>query len=58
LRADKEEKDKNLNMIPMKRFSEPSEIADLIYFLCSDNAKSITGQNIFIDGGHSNLKIN
>lgn len=58
LRADKEEKDKNLNMIPMKRFSEPFEIADLIYFLCSDNAKSITGQNIFIDGGHSNLKIN
>jgi NAD(P)-dependent dehydrogenase (short-subunit alcohol dehydrogenase family) len=53
LRADKEEKDQNLNMIPMKRFSEPSEIADLIYFLCSDNAKSITGQNIFIDGGYT-----
>jgi enoyl-[acyl-carrier-protein] reductase (NADH) len=40
----------------MKRFAEPSEIADLIFYLCSDSAKSITGQNIFIDGGYSSIK--
>lgn len=56
LRAEKEEIEENLNSIPMKRFSETSEIADLIYFLCSDSAKNITGQNIFIDGGYNSLR--
>ena len=56
LKAEKEEIDQNILMSPMKRFAEPSEIADLIFYLCSDSAKSITGQNIFIDGGYSSIK--
>lgn len=56
LKAEKEEIDQNLAMSPMKSFAEPSEIADLIFYLCSDSAKSITGQNIFIDGGYSSIK--
>lgn len=37
--------------IPLGRLAEPTEIADLITFLCSDRAAYITGQAIFIDGG-------
>jgi NAD(P)-dependent dehydrogenase (short-subunit alcohol dehydrogenase family) len=37
--------------IPMERLAEPSEIAELVYFLISDANTYITGQTIFIDGG-------
>jgi 3-oxoacyl-[acyl-carrier protein] reductase len=40
-----------LEKIPMKRFGEANEIADLVYFLSSDGSKYITGQNIHINGG-------
>ena len=47
------EKQKNiiLEKIPMKRFGESNEIADLVYFLSSDQSRYITGQNIHINGG-------
>ena len=47
------DKQKNiiLEKIPMKRFGESNEIADLVYFLSSDESKYITGQNIHINGG-------
>ena len=47
------DKQKNaiLEKIPMKRFGESNEIADLVYFLSSDKSKYITGQNIHINGG-------
>lgn len=34
------------------RFAEPEEIADAIVYLASDRARSITGQNLVIDGGY------
>ena len=37
---------------PMGRFAEPWEIAGLITFLASDDARYSTGQAIEIDGGH------
>ena len=37
--------------IPLKRFADPSEIADGIVFLASDKAAYITGATIDIDGG-------
>ena len=40
-----------LEKIPMKRFGEANEIANLVYFLSSDDSKYITGQNIHINGG-------
>ena len=37
--------------IPMGRFLQPIEVADLILFLASPASDMITGENIFIDGG-------
>jgi 3-oxoacyl-[acyl-carrier protein] reductase len=38
-------------MVPMKRAGKPSEVADLVSFLASDQATYITGQVISINGG-------
>jgi NAD(P)-dependent dehydrogenase (short-subunit alcohol dehydrogenase family) len=37
--------------IPMRRMGQPREVADLLFFLCSDKARYITGSEMFIDGG-------
>ncbi|MEE0945467.1 MAG: 3-oxoacyl-ACP reductase FabG [Acutalibacteraceae bacterium] len=37
--------------IPLGRMGEPSEVAQLIYYLCSENSDYITGQVITLDGG-------
>lgn len=39
------------DLIPMKRFGKPEEIAAAIAFLASDDAAYITGQTLSIDGG-------
>jgi 3-oxoacyl-[acyl-carrier protein] reductase len=41
--------------IPMKRMAEPFEIANLVAFLSSNLNSYITGQNIVIDGGYTNV---
>lgn len=40
-----------LSRIPLKRWGESSEIADLIIFLLSNKSNYITGENVNIDGG-------
>lgn len=37
--------------VALGRFGKPSEIADLCYFLASDESSYITGQTIRVDGG-------
>lgn len=37
--------------IPVGRVADPSEIGDLVSFLCSDEASYMTGTDILIDGG-------
>ncbi|MEO6117742.1 MAG: SDR family oxidoreductase, partial [Methylotenera sp.] len=39
------------NMVPMKRAGTPTEVADLVSFLASNQATYITGQIISINGG-------
>jgi NAD(P)-dependent dehydrogenase (short-subunit alcohol dehydrogenase family) len=39
------------NMVPLKRMGTVEDIADLIYFLVSDQSKYLTGQSINITGG-------
>ncbi len=49
-----EEVQKNmLSNIPLKRFGEPKDVANLVLFLSSENSSYITGQVISIDGGMS-----
>jgi len=37
--------------IPLNRYGLEHEIADVIWFLCSDSASYITGQTLAVDGG-------
>jgi len=39
------------NRIPLKRFGQPDDIANLVAFLASDDASFITGSEYNIDGG-------
>ena len=45
------QKNKILDNIPMKKFGEPNDIANLVYFLSTNEASYITGQNFHINGG-------
>lgn len=40
-----------MGQIPLGRFGEPSEIAGVVLFLCSDLASYVTGQTIHVNGG-------
>jgi 3-oxoacyl-[acyl-carrier protein] reductase len=40
-------------LIPLKRMANPEEIAEFVFFLCSDNNTYITGQKMCIDGGYT-----
>jgi len=40
-----------LDMQALKRIGQPSDVADVIAFLCSENARWITGTSIPVDGG-------
>lgn len=39
--------------IPLNRLAQPSDIANVAYFLCSNENNYINGQNIIVDGGYS-----
>jgi len=39
------------SMIPVGRMAFPKEIAEIVYYLSSENNSYITGQNITVDGG-------
>ena len=37
--------------IPLRRLGKPREVADLLYFLCSERAEYLSGSEVHIDGG-------
>ena len=44
-------RNERLKRLIIKRYGEPEEIANLVYFLCTEKSKYINGQDIVIDGG-------
>lgn len=44
-------KDTVRTWIPMGRFGEPEEVAPMIVFLCSEDARYVTGDVLRVDGG-------
>ena len=46
-----EVKAKMLELVALKQFGEPNDIANTALFLCSDLSSYITGQVIVVDGG-------
>ena len=45
------QKENILSKIPMQKFGDPKDVANLVYFLSTDEASYITGQNFNINGG-------
>nr|ABZ10145.1 putative short chain dehydrogenase [uncultured marine microorganism HF4000_APKG10H11] len=41
-----------LDMIPMKRFGTPEDVAKIALFLASDESSFVTGEYIMVDGGN------
>lgn len=45
--------DAAMRATPLRRFGTPDEIADAVVFLASNQAKYVTGQTLFVDGGYT-----
>jgi 3-oxoacyl-[acyl-carrier protein] reductase len=48
---DDDSKNNVINSIPLNRFGDPKDVAELVAFLASEEAGYITGQTISVDGG-------
>ena len=46
-----DQRENYLSRIPMSRFGKPEDIANLVYFLSTDDSSYITGQNFHVNGG-------
>lgn len=46
-----ERRDYVASQTPLGRLGQPVDIADVVVYLCSDAARSITGQNLHVSGG-------
>ena len=45
------QKNEIMSKIPMQKFGDPKDVANLVYFLSSDDSSYITGQNFNVNGG-------
>ncbi|NBC38091.1 SDR family oxidoreductase [Novosphingobium sp. FSY-8] len=39
------------NKAPLRRLGQPQDIADVVAFLCSDDARFVSGHGLWVDGG-------
>jgi len=47
-----------IRMVPLNRIGQTQDVADLILFLSSDRASYLTGQEVLVDGGLSQVLMN
>ena len=50
-KLNEDQKNAYLSRIPMMKFGKPNDVANLAYFLSTDDSTYITGQNLHINGG-------
>ena len=50
-KLDENQKKAILDKIPMKKFGNPNDIANIVYFLSRNESNYITGQNFHVNGG-------
>ncbi len=55
LLKDVEKRREVLSRIPLMRFGEGRDVANVVLFLASEDANYITGETLYIDGGRSGL---
>lgn len=53
LDADPERKNKVFSRTPMGKMGQPDDVAEAVYFFCSEGAKYVTGVVMPVDGGNS-----
>ncbi len=42
-----------LPRIPLGRVGQPADVADVVVFLASEQARWVTGQKLYVGGGHA-----
>ena len=47
----REQAERALNSIPMKRIAHPDEIGELVLFMCSDACQFMTADTVYVSGG-------
>ena len=50
-KLDENQKKQILSKIPMQKFGKPEDVANLVYFLSTDESSYFTGQNFNVNGG-------
>ena len=50
---DEEQQEQLVQMHPIGRLGKPEEVANLVYWLCSDEASFVTGAYYLVDGGYT-----
>ena len=50
-KIDEKYKEVIISKIPSARLGEPEDIANAVYYMCSDDAGWVTGEVLTIDGG-------